>query len=261
MTPKPRERRGGGPAYRRVPAALSVSFGFALLVTGCVTAGSLEPQERTPARPWSELAAPAETRAGSSTAPPPARRSTARRPVPRAAPSRQTVRHRAAPTRTATPATWYTVLDQTDRRDDLGLTGGEPYGDLVRLRIDDDGGNARVTVRLAGAVPERLAEGEVVGIGVDLFRTNATESDYQLFLDGGTHGWRAFLHTPDGFAPFPGTLRIDDRRLISELPWSSLGGRTAAGVSAFADWSASGPLSEPTQDRLPDEGTRRVTFD
>jgi hypothetical protein len=97
-----------------------------------------------------------------------------------------------------------------------------------------------------------MADGEVQGVGVDLFRTREDESDFQVFLDGGSGGWRGFLQTPRGFVRYPGTLSIDGRMLVTVIPWSSLGGRAHAQVSAFADWSDDhGRSSSDTVDRGP----------
>lgn len=144
-----------------------------------------------------------------------------------------------------------------DASGDLGLTGGAGYADLTGLRIDDAGSRARLTVAMADDVPARLADGEVVGVGVDIFRSNRKESDYQIFLDGGARGWRAFLQTPDGFVRFPGSFTLDGRRLIVDIPWSGLGGPRPGEVSVFADWAkGSGPVGPSSQDTTPDSGTR-----
>ncbi len=242
------------------PATLASAL-LPLLLGGCVTAGSLEPAEPPP-RSWDDFAAtaapaatPTTTTTGTTAAT--SRSQTSTRPTS----SRTAVAPAAAPT-TTTPAArpaWRTALDVADRRSDLGLTEGRAYADLVRLNIAHDGENARLTVTVAGAIPKRLAEGEVVGIGIDLFRTDTRESDYQVFVDGGADGWRVFLHTPHGIVRFPGTFHVVDRQFVVELPWLSLGGRSTADVSAFADWSLRGTIPESTKDGLPDSGTKRMT--
>lgn len=131
--------------------------------------------------------------------------------------------------------TWSSVLDVHDPSADQGAAPA--YADVVATTFEDDGRHLRVTVRLDGAVPGRLADHEVEGIGIDLFRENLQESDYQVYLDGGAHGWRGFLQTPQGFVRYPGTLELAGRALTATLPWSSLGGRRDGQVSAFVDWS------------------------
>lgn len=230
---------------------------LALLVSGCVTAGSLEPA-RPPSRSWDHFAATAEP-----PAPPTTRRVTT---APATSTPRTMTRRTASSSGEPLPAlstttgraAWHVVLDVADPRDDTGLAERRPYADLVELRITEDGANVRLSVTVAAAVPDRLAEREVVGIGIDFFRTAARESDYQVFVDGGEHGWRAFLHAPEGIVRFPGTLRIADRRFVIDLPWPSLGGRSTAHVSGFADWSLRGTIPVSTQDSIPDTGTRQL---
>lgn len=235
----------------------TASLLLALLVSGCVTAGSLEPA-RTPSGSWDHFAATAEPLVPPTTRPAtPAPTTSTPRTVARGTASSRSVLSPAPSTSTGRDA-WRVVLDVADGRDDTGLAERRPYADLVDLRIADDGANVRLSVTVAGTVPGRLPEGEVVGIGVDFFRTDVRESDYQVFVDGGEHGWRAFLHAPEGIVRFPGTLRIADRRFVIDLPWSSLGGRSTAQVSGFADWSLRDTIPASTQDSIPDTGTRQL---
>ena len=150
----------------------------------------------------------------------------------------------------STPVTWQPVRLAVDQRGDHG--SGPAYADLSSLTVEDGGTDLRVTVELGGTIPGALADGEVQGVGVDLFRLSRDESDFQVFLDGGTHGWRAFLQTPRGFVKFPGTLAVDGRTLVAVLPWASVGGRQDAQVSAFSDWSnGRGGTSVDAVDRGP----------
>lgn len=141
----------------------------------------------------------------------------------------------SGPAGTAT-ASWTPVRLATDARGDHGR--GPSYADLTSLALEDDGTHLRLTVELGGTVPGRLADGEVQGIGVDLYRASGQESDFQVFLDGGAHGWRGYLQTPRGFVKYVGTLGVDGRTLVSVIPWSALDGRQDAQVSAFSDWSS-----------------------
>lgn len=157
----------------------------------------------------------------------------------------------------AKPVRWITLLRLSDTSGDLGLTGGPAYADLTGVRIGDSGERARLAVSLAGAAPTHLANREVVGVGIDIFRSDRQESDYQVYLDGGDQGWRAFLQTPRGFVRFPGTLTLERSNLVVELPWPSLGGRKPGRVAVFVDWSeGSDTLGSSSQDRAPDTGTR-----
>ncbi|HVM20345.1 MAG TPA: hypothetical protein VM307_10325, partial [Egibacteraceae bacterium] len=163
-----------------------------------------------------------------------------------------------APATPTPPAPAYrTAADVSDPEGDRGRAPA--YADLRRVLIESDGANARVSIVVAGRLPATLAEGEVQGIGVDFYRTNDRESDYQLFADGGSTGWEAYLHTPSGIGRFEGSFRMGGQMLVFEVPWSSLGGRKAADVSAFVDWSAQDrPFNRTGGDRAPDQGRFRV---
>ena len=145
---------------------------------------------------------------------------------------------------------WQPVLLASDARGDHGA--GPSYADLVSLTLEDDGTSLRVSVELGDTVPALLADGEVQGVGIDLFRSRSDESDFQVFLDGGSGGWRGFLQTPRGFVRYPGTLSVAGSMLVTVIPWTELGGRADAQVSAFADWSDDGGRSSAdTVDRGP----------
>ena len=136
---------------------------------------------------------------------------------------------------TTTGLSWRPVGQAGDAGGDHG--SGPAYADLRSLTLEDDGTHLRLTVQVAATLPGTLGTGEVQGVGVDLYRLSRDESDFQVFLDGGEHGWRAFLQTPRGFVRYPGTLSVAGRTLVAVVPWSALGGRADAQVSAFSDWS------------------------
>ena len=146
----------------------------------------------------------------------------------------------------------------TDAAGDAGL-GARGYGDLINVTFEEVGDTLRAIVDLGASVPTKLAEGEVEGIGVDIYRTADDESDFQLFADGGVEGWRAYLQTPDGFVQYPGDFSLGGSRLVFSVPWSTVGGRTSFRASVFADWSGKGTVLNPSSsDRAPDEGTIAV---
>jgi hypothetical protein len=144
----------------------------------------------------------------------------------------------------------------TDGPGDNGLEAPD-YADLSTIVLEDTGTDLRATVTFATAVPRTLAEREVMGVGVDLFRTNERESDYQLFATGRADGWTAYLDTPDGFVKYPGTFTISGAALTFSVPWRSIGGHVGANVSTFADWSkaAVAVVAQTGQDSAPDQGT------
>lgn len=152
-----------------------------------------------------------------------------------------------------------TIGRTADAAGDMGLSG-PTYADLRAVTVVTTGDRLRVTAEVAGPLPARLASGEVVGIGFDFFESSThEESDYQLFVDGESDGWYAYLQTPDGFPPFPGTFSIGDDTVILEVPWSAVGNLRRGEFSAFLDWSKKAtPINQSSADKAPDSG--RVGF-
>jgi hypothetical protein len=144
----------------------------------------------------------------------------------------------------------------TDAADDNGLEAPD-YADVVTVALEDTGADLRATVTFAAALPRTLAEGEVMGVGIDLFRSNARESDYQLFATGRADGWTAYLDTADGFVKYPGTFTVAGPTLVFRIPWSTVGGHAPATFSSFADWSHAtvALVARTGQDSAPDRGT------
>jgi hypothetical protein len=135
---------------------------------------------------------------------------------------------------------------------------GPNYADLVEVAIASIGDRSVVTVDLGGTIPGRLGEGEVMGVGLDIFHGDTSESAYQLFADGGSDGWYAYLHTPEGIVQYPGTFAIGGGRLEFSVTWSSLGDLRQGRFSAFADWSRDDPVVNAfSEDLAPDSGTAR----
>ena len=153
----------------------------------------------------------------------------------------------------ASPKTrrWRPVVSAADPAADHGR--GPTYADLRGLALAERGDQLRISLTLDGVAPARLADREVQGIGIDFFNTGGKESDHQVFLDGGDHGWRGYLQGPDGFVRFPGTLELDGPVVTVTLPWESVGGRRGT-VSAHVDWSAGTSL-------LSTDGTEKLSLD
>ncbi len=146
------------------------------------------------------------------------------------------------------------LADASDRAGDAGVEGPR-WADLTRLAVLTAGDDLIVVVELADTAPEQLDEGEVVGIGVDLFRPGTGESGYQLFVDGGSDGWHAYLQTPEGFVAYPGTFAVGGSRLELQVPWRAVGDPREAEVRAFLDWSGEALVTNlVARDDLPDRG-------
>lgn len=156
------------------------------------------------------------------------------------------------------PATFRVVGGESDAAGDHGLEGPDT-ADAVRVTIEARDSTARISVQFAAAVPERLGDEEVMGVGVDLYRPGNDDlgrSDYQVFADGGPEGWFAYLQTPEGFVPYPGRFILAGPRMTWELPWSSLGSLTTGDFRAFVDWSGPGVavVKKVSQDWVPNSG-------
>ena len=152
------------------------------------------------------------------------------------------------------PSPFRVVGKVADEQDDP--SGSSPaYADIRQLLLESNGTAARVTVAVAGRIPGALADGEVEGIGIDFYRSDGRESDFQLFVTGNSGGWEAFLHTPQGVIGYPGRFAIGGRVLVFQLPWSALGGPRSADVGMFVDWSQERTvLNAVGNDRAPDDG-------
>lgn len=157
--------------------------------------------------------------------------------VPGAHPS-STVAGGGPGTTTATTIadTYRTVATSSDPRGDHGAEG-PGYADLVQLTVERGIRTMRFTVEVGGAVPATLAAGEVQGVGVDLFRGIGLESAYQVFVDGGSDGWRAYFQRGSDFVQYPGTFRLGGSRLELVVPLSAFADGDPERASAFADWS------------------------
>lgn len=149
----------------------------------------------------------------------------------------------------AAPAGWQRLVSVADPAGDQGAAPA--YGDVRSVALDSDGESLRMAVTMAGVVPGRLARGEVQGVGIDFYTADEAESDHQVFLDGGSDGWVAYLQTPRGFVPFPGELRLDGPTLTAVVPWSAVGEPAGATVAVFADWSSRVRAGSDTIDRTP----------
>jgi hypothetical protein len=98
----------------------------------------------------------------------------------------------------------------------------------------------------------------VLWLGIDLLEGADGESAYQVFVDGGSDGWRAYLQTPEGFVSYPGSFGIGGDRIELRVPWEALGDPAGGPVDAFLDWSRARPLlNAASRDRAPDRGSAR----
>ncbi|HEX9775589.1 MAG TPA: hypothetical protein VGB83_08410 [Actinomycetota bacterium] len=150
---------------------------------------------------------------------------------------------------------FHTIATFDDPRGDHG-TAVPAYADLARVQLRDNGIDARAIVTVGDDVPNPMPAGEQMAIGVDLYRRNGAESDYQVLAIGTTDGWLAYFTTPDGIVKYPGTFAIQGGTLTFQVPWSRLGNMTGRRYSAFLDWDREQPVvNRVGEDRAPRTGT------
>lgn len=101
-----------------------------------------------------------------------------------------------------------------------------------------------------------------MGIGVDLFRSDDEESDYQLFALGNADGWRAGLQEGSEWVDYSGTFELGANRLVFTVGWSALGGRRSGSLRVFADWSQAhiAVVADESSDRAPDSSPQSFSF-
>ena len=164
----------------------------------------------------------------------------------------------ASPEATRPAAPFTTIGSVEDSNGDAGpQTPG--YADLLTVTIADDGHSARITVRMEAAIPDPAPPGEQIAVGVDLYKRDTTESDYQVYAHGTSDGWLAYLSTPSGLVEYEGRFAMGGARMVFTVPWSSLGGIRGTRFSAYTDWDREQPvLNQVGSDRAPGRG--KATF-
>lgn len=129
---------------------------------------------------------------------------------------------------------------------------GPDWADLRVVELVELGNDLRVTLRFSGPLPPAPPAGEVPLVGVDI-----GDEGYQLFVEGGGEAWNAYLDTPGGFVPFPGTFELAGRAMVLQVPFNAVGSPTRAPVRVFAEWSRDsgviGALNPSSEDRLDGE--------
>lgn len=143
------------------------------------------------------------------------------------------------------------LLAVTDAQGDQGRQG-PAWVDLRAVELLEVGNDLRVTLRFDGAVPSQPPAGEVPLLGV-----NIGDEGYQLFVEGGGEAWAAYLDTPEGFVPYPGTFELAGGAMVLQVPFNAVGSPTRAPVSVFVEWSQDsglvGALNPTSEDRLDGE--------
>lgn len=153
---------------------------------------------------------------------------------------------------TTTTVPYVGRLDLVDRAGDAGIQA-RPYGDATRVRIEDDGARGRFTVELAAVIPTPLGPDEQLRVGVDLDHGGNVESEFQLFAQGNSEGWRAWLTEDEQTVDYQGTFQLGGNRLVFTVPWSALGGRKSGKLDVFVEWDGPGAvLAETSRDFVPD---------
>lgn len=153
---------------------------------------------------------------------------------------------------TTTTVPYASRLDLADRSGDAGIQS-KPYGDATRVRIEDDGTRGRFTVELAAAIPAPLGPDEQLRVGVDLDHGGNVESEFQLFAQGNSEGWKAWLTEDEETVEYEGTFQVGGNLLVFTVPWSALGGRKSGKLDVFVEWDGPGTVIAVTsRDLVPD---------
>lgn len=206
------------------------------------TTGGVEPAPLVTPSP-AAVAAPSPD-AGTASASPPTPAETAPR-----APATPRPTTAAAPTPGAAP-TPVVLLAVADPRGDQGLEGPD-WVDLASVEIVEVGSVLRTTLRFAAELPSAPPDGEVPLVSVDV------GPDHQLFVEGGGGTWTAYLSTPEGFVPYPGSFELAGRAMVLQVPLATLGSPAGAEVAVLVEWSRERTLlNAVAEDRL-DGGPHR----
>lgn len=249
---------------RRAVPSLALLFAMALAATGCKAPGHhAAPRSTVGPRELAKQAeplSPGEAESASSGVAPSASatagHATAATTTPGQSRPGVTTTTARGGTGSTKAAPFSTIGSVDDPNGDAGLLAPS-YADVKRVTVQDNGTRVRVTVQMAAAFPTPLSSDEVMGIGVDLFKTAKRESDYQLFADGEPDGWYAFLQTPTGFVQYPGTFEVGGDLLVFTVDWKALGDIRGTLFSAFADWSkksAVAAVNSSSSDKAPSAG-------
>lgn len=125
----------------------------------------------------------------------------------------------------------------TDPRDDAKKEGVTPdYAEIVGASIEGLGDDVRLTLNLAGQVPDRTPNDKthmIVAFGI----TGTEENEgYSFGAQARPEGWQAYAGGRDDSGEFPGTFKINGSQIVMTIPWDYIRGPRAFEWYAASNW-------------------------
>ncbi len=125
----------------------------------------------------------------------------------------------------------------TDPRDDAKKEGVTPdYAEIVGASIEGLGADVRLTLNLAGQVPDRTPNDKthmIVAFGI----TGTEENEgYSFGAQARPEGWQAYAGGRDDSGKFPGTFKINGSQIVMTIPWDYIRGPRAFEWYAASNW-------------------------
>lgn len=125
-----------------------------------------------------------------------------------------------------------------DPRDDAKKQGVTPdYAEIIGASVQGLGEDFRLTLSLAGQVPERTQDEKthmIVAFGI----TGSSQNEgYSFGAQARPDGWQAYAGGSDeGDGEFPGTFEINGSQIVMTIPWDYIKGPRAFEWYAASNW-------------------------
>ncbi|HWC13286.1 MAG TPA: hypothetical protein VG929_01670 [Actinomycetota bacterium] len=125
----------------------------------------------------------------------------------------------------------------TDPRDDAKKEGVTPdYAEITGASIQGLGEDVRLTMTLAGQVPDRTPNDKthmIIAFGI----TGTEENEgYSFGAQARPEGWQAYAGGRDDSGAFPGTFKIEGSQIVMTIPWDYIRGPRAFEWYAASNW-------------------------
>jgi hypothetical protein len=138
------------------------------------------------------------------------------------------------------------VDDPVGDPEDSGVSPA--FIDIRRASIRDAGADMRLTLTLAGVVPDRLPADDYAYVE---FRLEGDGRGVSVAAEGDDTGWTPVIEG----RRFTGTFALRDASMVFVVPWRAIGAGGSLEWFATSSWTHSGLLSTDYGfDRAPDAG-------
>lgn len=125
-----------------------------------------------------------------------------------------------------------------DPNDDAKKEGVTPdYGEIVKASIVGLGEDFRMTLTVAGDIPDSMPNDKthfIVAFGITGERRSG--QGYSFGAQCTTEGWQAYAGGKDDSGEFPGTFLVDGNRIEMVVPWEFVHGPRAFEWYAASNW-------------------------